>query len=226
MPRPTTAQRGREVRRRLLGAACELIAEHGWTAVSTRMLAERAEVAPGLVHYHFSSLQALLVEAAATAMRDYLAKVPELLEEVGDPQQALATMFGELEAHTGLDSTSLLFVEAYLAATRDDSLRREISVVLEDFRTQAAGWLQRHGMADPDRTAAVLAAAIDGVLLHRALSPGLSGPEVAPVLGRILVPAAATADGRDRDEARTPDGAANAVGGKSPENPDAPRKTG
>lgn len=53
---PTAADRGREVRRKLLTAAVELIPERGWNAVSTRLLAERAGVAAGLVHYHFPSL--------------------------------------------------------------------------------------------------------------------------------------------------------------------------
>ncbi|MGH3673909.1 MAG: TetR/AcrR family transcriptional regulator, partial [Pseudonocardiaceae bacterium] len=41
-PVQTAAERGREVRLRLLGSAAELIAERGWTGVSTRILAERA----------------------------------------------------------------------------------------------------------------------------------------------------------------------------------------
>lgn len=42
MPARTAADRGREVRLRLLNAAAGLIAELGWNAVSTRNLAERA----------------------------------------------------------------------------------------------------------------------------------------------------------------------------------------
>lgn len=40
------ALRGQEVRQRLLRAAIELIGERGWSAVSTRVLAERAGVTP------------------------------------------------------------------------------------------------------------------------------------------------------------------------------------
>lgn len=189
MARPTTAQRGREVRRRLLDTACELIAEHGWTAVSTRMLADRAGVTPGLVHYHFSSVQALLSEAATGAMRDYLAQTPAVFEQAATAQQGLDTLLGELDRHTGLDPLSLLFTEAYLASTRDGALRAEISVLLAEFRDRVSGWLAGHGVAAPDVTAAVLAAAVDGLLLHRALNPDLRGCEIAPVLGRILAPA-------------------------------------
>jgi len=57
------------VRQRLLDTAAELIAERGWTAVSKRLVAERAGVAAGLVHYHFTSVQALLSAAAVGVMR-------------------------------------------------------------------------------------------------------------------------------------------------------------
>ncbi|MFD0773358.1 TetR/AcrR family transcriptional regulator [Streptomonospora algeriensis] len=199
MAQPTTAQRGREVRRRLLDVACELIAEHGWTAVSTRMLADRAGVTPGLVHYHFSSVQALLNEAAIGAMRDYLAQTPELFQQAATAQQGLDILLGELDRHTGLDPLSLLFTETYLASTRDDALRGEIAVLLAEFRHQVSTWLDGHGVAAPETAAAVLAAAVDGVLLHRALNPGLRGSDIAPVLGRILTSAggADTGDGTE-----------------------------
>jgi len=57
VPGPTSAERGQAVRRRLLDAAAELIPELGWSGVSTRVLAERAAVTPGMVHYHFASLR-------------------------------------------------------------------------------------------------------------------------------------------------------------------------
>jgi AcrR family transcriptional regulator len=61
------------VRDRLLAAAAELIAEKGWGAVSTRVLADRAGVGSGVVHYHFDSTQAVLVQASVGALRTALA---------------------------------------------------------------------------------------------------------------------------------------------------------
>jgi AcrR family transcriptional regulator len=185
----TTAERGREVRQRLLAAATELIAERGWTAVSTRVLAERAGVAPGIVHYHFSSMQALLVEAAVAAARALAGEVGPRLAAADSAEAMLGELFGLLEPYTGTDPLSLLLVEAYLAATRDEGLRAGLGAVIGALRRELAGFLGTHGVPDPDTTALVLAAAIDGVLLHRALLPGPSGAEVATVLRR-LVPAA------------------------------------
>jgi AcrR family transcriptional regulator len=182
----TAAERGREVRQRLLQAAAELIAERGWTAVSTRMLAERAGVAPGVVHYHFSSMQAVLIEAALTATRSLAAQMGPLLAAAGSAEEVLTVLFGMLDAYTGTDPMSVLFVEAYLAATRDEQLRQALGAVIGAFRQQLGDFLDAHGVPDPQATALVLGAAIDGVLLHRALLPGPGGAEVAAVLRRLL----------------------------------------
>jgi AcrR family transcriptional regulator len=183
---PTAAERGVQVRRRLLDAAAALIVERGWTAVSTRVVAERAGVAPGLVHYHFSSVQALLSAAAVGAMREVGALLAPTLAEVGTPEEAMAALASALDPFTGDDPTSVLFTEAYLAATRDQELRAAVAEVITEFRTRLAEWLGAHGVAAPEATAAVVGAAIDGLVLQRALDPALSAEAITPVLTRLL----------------------------------------
>ena len=183
---PTAAERGREVRRKLLDAAVELIAERGWTAVSTRTIAERAQVAPGLVHYHFDSVQALLIEAATGRMREMATMVGPTLAQAKTPVEALGLLMAALDPYTGSDPLTILFVETYLAATRDPELRERVAGLLREFRGQLAGWLREHGVPDPEMTATVLGAAIDGLVMHRALDPAMTGAAITPVLGRVL----------------------------------------
>lgn len=183
----TAADRGREVRERLLRAAAELIAERGWAAVSTRMVAQRAGVAPGLVHYHFASVRALLSAAAVGAMREYLDLTEPMLARARTPAELVELSVGSLDSFTGDDPVSVLFVETYLAATRDQELRDAVAAVLADFREQFAGWFTAHGVAAPEATAAVLAAAIDGLVMQRALNPTLTAEFVTPVLNRMLI---------------------------------------
>jgi len=170
-----------QVRERLLGAAAELIAEKGWGAVSTRVLAERAGVGSGVVHYHFDSTQAVLVEAAVGALRAALAGLPDL-PAAAEPEQVLDALLAALDEAGGQE----LFTETFLAATRNDDLRRAVAAVLADFRRALAAWLADRGVPSPEATAAVLAASVDGLLLHRALDPGLTRAVVVPVLGRVL----------------------------------------
>jgi AcrR family transcriptional regulator len=54
-------------RDRILRSAVEEIAEVGWQGARTRSIAGRAGVNNALVHYHFSTMEDLLLEAAATA---------------------------------------------------------------------------------------------------------------------------------------------------------------
>jgi AcrR family transcriptional regulator len=188
MAGPTAAERGREVRQRLRAAAAELVPELGWAGVSTRLLARRAGVAPGLVHYHFPSLQALLREAALGVLRDLLEHVAAALDAADGLDAGLEVLLGPVEAHTGRDPASLLVTEAYLAAARDEEMRTALTALLGHLRRDVARWLARHDHPTPDRTALVLAAALDGLLLHRALDPGLTPADVAPVLRGLLGP--------------------------------------
>ncbi|MQA98402.1 MAG: TetR family transcriptional regulator [Streptosporangiales bacterium] len=186
---PTPAERGEEVRRRLLAAAAELIAEHGWSAVRTRMLAERAGVAGGLVHYHFSSVRELLTKAATGAMREVAASLGPTLARARTPKEAVESLAASLDAFTGTDPVSVLFLETYLASLRDPELRAEVAEIITDFRTRLAAWLGEHGVEEPEVTAAVLASAIDGLVMQRALDPAVTGTAVTPVLVRMLTPA-------------------------------------
>ncbi|WP_158841624.1 TetR/AcrR family transcriptional regulator [Saccharothrix deserti] len=170
------------VRQRLLDAAAELIAERGWGAVSTRVLADRAGVGSGVVHYHFDSLQAVLTEASLGALRTAVDELPQVLDSVDTPADALAALLAALDGHGGQE----LFIETFLAATRNDELRGAVAEILIRFRAVLAAWLAERDVPTPVETAAVLAAAVDGVLLHRALSADLTREVVVPVLGRVL----------------------------------------
>lgn len=180
------AAHGREVRQRLLAAAVELIPERGWTAVSTRVLAERARVTPSVVHYHFPSLPALLNEAVVGVMRQVLAETEAFLETARTPAGAVDAMLASVQRYTGSDPLSLLSVEAYLAAGRDERLRDQIADVVEGFRQRFGRWLGERGVPAPEQTAAVLLAAVDGLLLHRGLGAGPDIEAVAGVLRRLV----------------------------------------
>lgn len=174
------------MRHKLLAAAVELIPELGWNAVSTRALAQRAGVAPGLVHYHFASLRALLREAAVGTMRQSLGSAGSALAHAESPEAGLALLLGALDAYSGTDPTSLLFVETYLASTRDEELRGELTDLVTEFRAEMVRTLRTHGVPAPTQTASTLAAAIDGIMLHRALDADLTASAVGPVLRRLV----------------------------------------
>ncbi|MBQ0983094.1 TetR family transcriptional regulator [Streptomyces sp. F63] len=184
--RPTAAARGREVRRRLLAAAAALISEVGWNAVTTRTLAERAGVRSGLVHYHFDSLAALLRQAALEAMRPALDEAVTVFTAAADPADGAAALLASLDRYTGRDPESLLFTEAYLAATRDEELRGQLAELTGHFRDRIAAGPRWTGHRDPEATAIALMAVLDGFLLHKALNPGLSAARITPLVRGLM----------------------------------------
>lgn len=191
MPGRTNAERGREVRERLLTAARELIAEVGWSGVSTRVLAERAGVRYGLVHYHFESLQALLRQATLEAMAGMLDGTAALLSEAVSPADGVEAMLSELDRYNGSDPASLLFVEGYLAATRDDELHARMGELVVRFRTALTASFADAGHRSPDAAARLVMAVFDGFILHKGLDPELTGDRIAPLLRTLTGPAPA-----------------------------------
>ncbi len=189
----TNTERGRNVRAQLLTAARELIGERGWHAVSTRVLAERAGVRSGLVHYHFESVQALLRQATLEEMRRMLDAAAQLLTASADPADDIEALLSDLDRYTGVDPASLLFLEGYLAATRDPLLRAGMSELMIEFRSSVATSLARSRHPAPDDAAAVVLAVIDGSLLHKGLDPELSAARIAPQLRQLT-----TTDGASR----------------------------
>ncbi len=85
-------------------------------------------------------------------------------------------------------SASLVLVEAYLAASRDEQLRERIRAELDRVRQQIADVLRAHGVSASQETAAVTVAALDGLLLHRGLGAGLDGGATEQVLLRLVEP--------------------------------------
>lgn len=181
-----SAEQGHQMRQRLLAAAVELIPERGWTAVSTRVLADRAGVSPSVVHYHFTSMPELLNQAVITAMRRVLDDAGGVLDSAQTPDDVVAALVGSVDQYSGADPMSLLFVEAYLASTRDEQLRRRLVAVVDELRSRLSVRLAAQGVPEPEETAAVLAASIDGILLHRGLGAGPPAGASARVLCRLV----------------------------------------
>ncbi|OLT30645.1 TetR family transcriptional regulator [Nocardiopsis sp. CNR-923] len=185
-PPVTSSARGRTSRAKLIAAAVELIPEVGWNAVTTRLVAARAEVRPGLVHYHFHSLEALLRAAVDSALTGVLDGPLSAMTAAANPAEGVTAALGAMDAHSGEDPASVLFAEAYLAASRDPELHTTMSRILLDVRSAMTVWLTDHGTPQPEAVAELLCAFLDGIVLHRALIP-VPGPRAyAEPLRRLL----------------------------------------
>ncbi|WP_433754609.1 TetR/AcrR family transcriptional regulator [Nocardia sp. CA-135398] len=180
----TAAEQGRQTRARLMAAAIELVAEYGWGAVSTRMVAERAGVRPGVVHYHFHSVTDLLIDASVSAARrEYESVMAGVLALPGP--EAMRAMLAAIASYTAADPVTVAMTEMMLAATRHERLRIELGRLLADARAAMANWFRANGVVtDPEATAAVVAALLDGLILHRLIDPSLGAVDVTGPLLR------------------------------------------
>lgn len=173
--------RGRRTREAILVATAALIAERGWGSVSARTVAERAQVRPGLIHYYFASQDALLAEAAVHGLRDAVESLAALVRL--DPVGAIGAMPRGLAAQDlASDPTFLLGIETYLAAARDPELADAVRGIYGSLRGELAAALRGAGLPDPDTRAALLAAALDGLVMHRAADPGFPMAAAAELL--------------------------------------------
>ena len=182
---PKSADRGRRTREQLIDAAAQLVGEVGWGAVTTRLVAERAGVNAALVHYHFSSVPELLSTAALRFAARMLAESAEALGAVS-PAEGVERIFADLSRFTGTDPESLLLAEAFLAAHRLPELRSSLAALVADFRSRVAAWLHDSGVKDADAVALLLGAAIDGLVLHRALDESVDFRVVAGPFRRLV----------------------------------------
>ncbi|UFS97071.1 TetR/AcrR family transcriptional regulator [Nocardia huaxiensis] len=180
----TAIEQGRQTRTRLMSAAVELIVERGWGAVTTRMVADRAGVRPGVVHYHFASVTDLLIQSALQLARTEYDAVMAQLSDVDGPEgmRRLLTAIGSFAA---TDPAMVAMSEMMLAATRHEPLRNELGRFVSEARAQLTEWFRtRSAIGDPQATAAVVLALIDGLILHRLIDPTLGAVDVTGPLLR------------------------------------------
>ncbi|MDI2028676.1 helix-turn-helix domain-containing protein [Saccharopolyspora sp. TS4A08] len=166
--RPSTSDpdddRGASTRERILTAAGELFAEHGFNATPTSRIAERAEVPKGLIHYYFRRKQDLLA-ALVERLPDEEVESDALVVR-GDVAGSLRRLVSELDAR--LESSMLLSHLLWREADTHDAVRRAMQqrfgVVVEQIRRVIELAMPR-GLAGCDIEAAAMLLA--RVINHR-----------------------------------------------------------
>jgi AcrR family transcriptional regulator len=189
MPGPGTRRRRRDERRRetrilLLQAAALLFARHGYHRVSLDAVAEEAGFTKGAVYSHFSSKQDLLAnllelycEQQHSQIRSILAEPKPLDERI---HQISMWFFRPPEE---LKDWSLLYVELWLQAMREPSLRPRMQQIHRWSRQSVAQMIDQQAQA---RGAALAMPAGDLAEALLALGNGL-------MMQHVLAPSRRTA---------------------------------
>ncbi|MDY7101479.1 MAG: TetR/AcrR family transcriptional regulator [Actinomycetota bacterium] len=181
--------RSTDTRARLIHASAALVAEEGWRGVTTRSVAARAGVNNALVHYHFGSIDALLVAAVSEAFAAEIGAGMELVLAPEDPAEGLAA-FGRWLADRSDDvATDRILLEGMSLATRRDDVRAVFAPSFAAFRASLTDRLAVLGFAEPGPLASALAAMLDGIAIHRLLDPDLDVAAALEAVARLLADA-------------------------------------
>ena len=164
-------------RDRILTAAIGEIADVGWSGSRTRSIAERAGVNSALVHYHFSSMEDLLLEAVASTF----ASLAEVATESLTADTIASGMDGMLDMLAAVDPNEpfwRVLMEALLQSPREPRLAEWTIGLLEDYREAMhqrldvavkAGELPAE--TDTEGLALGLMALLDGLGLYAYVNP-------------------------------------------------------
>jgi len=95
---------------RILDAAIEVIASHGFFHSRVSEIADRAGVADGTIYLYFKNKDELLMAAIDSAFHRFIARAQAALQEISDPREKLRRMaFLHLEALGSNRSLAIVF---------------------------------------------------------------------------------------------------------------------
>lgn len=191
--RPTSVEQGAATRAAILEATAALIAELGWGRVTMRAIAARAGVPHGAVSYHFTGKEELLRQAAVSGTLRALAQPLEMARAAGSVQEVFEGTLGWFAAGGPRDPSVALLLETVRQAARDPALREPLAAEMRTFRAALTELAERGrrdggGAAGPPAagTATVIAALLDGLLLHLILDPELDLSDAAEAVRTFL----------------------------------------
>ncbi len=175
-PRPDT-------RAELLAAARRVIERDGFAAATVGEITREAGASLGLLNYHFGSKDEVVAEAFAEIA---LAELGELEEIARRPGPAADRLVAYLDASEWGDRESwTMWIDAWGGAPRLDTLQATLARYAQGWRAALADVLADGASAgdwtceDPDETAALLVAVIDGIGLQSIVHPREVPPERA-----------------------------------------------
>ncbi len=187
MSRGTQAKAsGEGTRERLLEAAAEVIGSHGWSAATTRSVAQQAGVNKALVHYHFGSVDALLVKAIERVFARQVEQGMAMVLAPEDPADGLDDFADWLGKHPPRPAADRVLIEALSQATYRVDVRGTLVPALTRFRHDLEGRLHRFGSRNASALATAVAACLDGVAIHRTIDHDLDARAAVRAMAALI----------------------------------------
>jgi AcrR family transcriptional regulator len=171
MPSSRHAEQSKQTKRRLMNATRDLVVSEGWSAASSRAIAERAGVNQALINFHF--------DGKADLFRATLDRCVDEIEREFGPWMAAAS----LEAYIDTCVASIpkvrrnknfqFLMAAMLEGAHDAKIKAAVIDQLHALRDGLRIFLTGAGLPESrvGPYAAIMAAAMDGLMIHFMLDP-------------------------------------------------------
>jgi TetR/AcrR family transcriptional repressor of bet genes len=224
VPRPSNTH---ERRAQIVDALLTAMSRVGYERATIAAIAEAADLAPGLVHYHFETKQDILVALVDRLVRAVEARVDRGIARAGeDPRRrthALVDAFVAMDdaadpravaawVVVGAEAVRIPEVRALYAAALARSLER--------MRVEIAGYLVAEGRSarNAKKIAAAVLAAIEGAYQIAVGAPGLlpagfAAPTLRTMIDGLVAAERITARARSRRSRSRPADRATTPGG-------------
>ena len=192
-PRPRIAP---QRRRQIVEALFRCMARKGYANVSITDIAEEARVARGAINFFFTGKDEILAALLDRAITDYRAVLRPVLDKPGPAHEQLRAALEVLLAPTpATREVMAVFLNYYALAPGHLGLAPALRDFFRDYRRFFALVLRRGirqgcypRTMEPDKAAAVLVAAVEGLLIQWVISPHSVDPLRAIAwLERLLV---------------------------------------
>lgn len=178
MPRPKNTDRRRE---EIVAGMLRAMATHGYERATIAQIAREAGLTGGLVHYHFSSKQEILIELVHSLSRRLNERFQSMAEG-GSPAQRLGAFIdSRLATGSGADAEA---VACWVAIGAEALRQPEVSQVYRAVMVTQRNQLQELVAVlapeiDSDEAAAAILAAIEGCYQLAAAIPEIAPPGFA-----------------------------------------------
>ena len=176
-------------RSEIIWALYECLADQGHEKVSIKAIAARAGLPHGLIHYHFTAKEEIIVALGQAVSDRYRRKLADRLVEAGNDRQvfalALDFIVDELVFNRSLNR---VFFNLIQMAFERKGLHDAISEMFRIYRQQMALVLANAGLGkDSRKTAGALVAMAEGYSLQWMIEPGaFTKKEVRQALADII----------------------------------------
>lgn len=163
--------KGLDTRSLLLEAALRVVAREGIRSVTHRKVAQEAGVSLSATSYHFSSIDAILLEAMRHYVTSAISRYGETFDDLHSEDEFCAAVL-QIVLEVQRDSIdAILLYELYAQAARDSNYRE----LVMDWSSNT---VTRFSAYYPDDVVVKVAALLDGFLFLRSISHATATPDL------------------------------------------------